>query len=223
MTRILSRIGVSYQIGLVGLIGVIGLIVVGIVYYFGSTELAGAARALEQSNSGLATLAEIKIDLLETRRSEKDFLLRRKEDYVKKQEDALAKFARDAAEFRASVGGARRAQLDKVSAAVARYQTLFGVVAGNMRKIGLDENSGLQGRLRGSVHDIEALIIGKDDGLNAAMLMMRRHEKDFFARLDRKYIDAMMEASVRFGERLNAAAIPAEQKPMIAEELTAYQ
>src|SRR5258708_25032932 len=95
MTRILSRLGVSYQIGLVGLIGVIGLVVVGIVYYFGSNELASAGRALEQSNSGLATLAEIKIDLLETRRAEKDFLLRRKEYDIKQHDEALAKFAAD--------------------------------------------------------------------------------------------------------------------------------
>ncbi len=224
MTRILSRLGVSYQIGLVGLIGVIGLVVVGIVYYFGSNELASAGRALEQSNSGLATLAEIKIDLLETRRAEKDFLLRRKEDYVKKHDAALAKFGRDAAELRSSVSDDRRIQLDKVSAAIAQYQTQFAIVAADMRKIGFDENSGLQGKLRGSVHDIEALIAAdKDDGLEAAMLMMRRHEKDFFARLDRKYVDAMKGSTLRFGEKLNAAAIPAEQKPTITEKLAAYQ
>jgi methyl-accepting chemotaxis protein len=224
MTRILSRIGVSYQIGLVGLIGVIGLIVVGIVYYFGSNELASAGRALEQSNSGLAKLAEIKVDLLEMRRSEKDFLLRRKEDYVKKHDAALAGFTRDAAEFRNWVDEARRTQLDKVSSAVVRYQTKFDVVADDIRKIGLDENSGLQGKLRGSVHDIEALIVAdKDDGLDAAMLMMRRHEKDFLARVDRKYIDAMKEAALSFSEKLKAATIPAAQKPAITEKLAAYQ
>src|SRR4051794_9442002 len=178
MSKLLSRIGVSYQIGLVALIGMIGLIVVGTVYYFGANQLASAGHALEQSNAGLAKLAEIKIDLLEMRRSEKDFLLRRKEDYVKKHDAALAEFTRDAAEFRNFVDDARRAQLDKVSAAVALYRTQFDIVAEDLRKVGFDENSGLQGKLRGSVHDIEALLDGdKDDGLEAAMLMMRRHEK----------------------------------------------
>jgi methyl-accepting chemotaxis protein len=224
MTRILSRIGVSYQIGLVGLIGVIGLIVVGIVYYFGSNELATASRSLEQSNSGLAKLAEVKVDLLEMRRSEKDFLLRRKEDFVKKHDAALAEFTRDAAEFRNLVGDARRVELDKVSAAIAHYQTQFGVVADDVRKVGFDENSGLQGKLRGSVHDIEALLDGdKDDSLDVAMLTMRRHEKDFLARVDRKYIDAMKEAALRFGEKLKAANIPTAQKSAISEKLAAYQ
>jgi len=224
MKRILSRVGVSYQIGLVGLIGVIGLIVVALVYYFGSVELGAASEALAHSNASLAKLAEVKIDLLETRRAEKDFLLRRKEDYVKKHEAALAEFTRDAGQLRAMVGEQRRAQLDKVSGAVAQYQRQFNLVTDEARKIGLDENSGLQGKLRGSVHDIEALIANdKNDGLDAAMLAMRRDEKDFLARLDRKYIGAMKEAAARFEAKLASAEIPAEQKPVIKAKLAAYQ
>src|SRR5216684_752900 len=104
MARLLSHIGISRQIGLVGLIGVIGLIVVGGSYYVGSVKLAEAGRELAQSNSGLATLAAVKIDLLEARRSEKDFQLRRKEDYVKKHATALAAFTRDAGALRDLVG-----------------------------------------------------------------------------------------------------------------------
>jgi len=224
MSRVLSRVGVSYQIGLVGLIGVIGLIVVALVYYFGSVQLDAANQALAHSNSGLAKLAEIKLDLLESRRAEKDFLLRRKEDYAKKHEAAFAEFTRDASELRAMVGEERRAQLDKVSAAIAQYQRQFNLVLDEARKVGLDENSGLQGKLRGSVHDIEALVAGdKNDGLDAAMLAMRRDEKDFFARLDRKYIGTMKEAAARFEAKVASAEIPAEQKPVLKAKLAAYQ
>jgi methyl-accepting chemotaxis protein len=165
MLRMLSRISVSYQIGIVGAIGVIGLIAVGIVYYIASAEIAGASRALEQTNASLAKLAEINIDLLEARRAEKDLLLRRKEDYVKKHSAALARFTIDAGVFGNLVDQSRRAQIAKVSAAVAQYSTQFGMVADDARRVGLDENSGLQGKLRGSVHEIEALIAsGQDDG-----------------------------------------------------------
>jgi methyl-accepting chemotaxis protein len=224
MARILSRFGVSYQIGLVGMIGVIGLAIVGMVYFVGSTQLARASRGLAQSNAGVVKLADVKIDLLQARRSEKDFLMRRKEEFATKQNAALSDFARDADALVNLVGAKRQVALAKVSTAIAQYKSQFAVVADNLRKIGFDENSGLQGRLRASVHDIEAILDGDaDDRLNAAMLMMRRHEKDFFARTDRKYIEAMNEAAIRFAAKLDAASIPAEQKPIIGEKLAAYQ
>jgi methyl-accepting chemotaxis protein len=224
MTSALSRIGVRYQIGLVGLVGVISLIVVGVLYYTGSRESADAGRALERSNASLAKLAEVEIDLLQARRSEKDFLLRRKDEYVQIHEAALVKFSSDAAALQALDGGRFRSQLDNISTIVGQYKNQFGVVAADQRQIGLDENSGLQGSLRGSVHAIEALLVDdKNDGLEAAMLMMRRHEKDFFARIDRKYLDAMKEAATKFSDKLSAAAIPSEHKPVISEKLDAYQ
>ncbi len=82
----------------------------------------------------------------------------------------------------------------------------------------------MQGKLRGSVHNIEDLLAkDNDDGLMAGMLMMRRHEKDFFARLDRKYTGLMKEAADHFSEKVTSAPIPGDQKPAIAEKLAAYQ
>src|SRR5207245_2473240 len=114
------------------------------------------------------------------------------------------------------VGEQRKAQLAKVVAAIAPYKTQFDIVVENVRKIGFDESSGLQGKLRGSVHDIEE-ILGKikSDGLDAGMLMMRRHEKDFLARLDAKYVKTMKEAAEQFGKKLEASSVPAEQKTAI--------
>ena len=61
MARILSRVGISYQIGLVGLIGIIGLIAVGVIYAAGSRELADASRALDRSNAAIRMLAELHV------------------------------------------------------------------------------------------------------------------------------------------------------------------
>jgi len=224
MASTLSRIGVKYQIGFVGLIGVMGLVAIGILYAIGTESAADASRTVERSNSSLATLAELNIDLLQARAAEKDFLLRRKEEHVAKHDAVLARFTIDAGALQNLVGEQSRAELDKILAGVGHYKSRFDVVADDLRRIGLDENSGLQGSLRGSVHEIEALLVkDKNDGLEAAMLMMRRHEKDFFARIDRKYLDAMNEAAARFGEKLKDAAIPVEHKALIAEKLASYQ
>ena len=224
MSRTLSRVGVSYQIGLVGAIGVAGLLLAGLIYAIGSNRITDANHALAVANASLASLAEIKIDLLEARRAEKDFLLRRKEDYVAKHAVAIAHFHHDADQFANLAGGADREEVHKVIAAVALYTSQFAIVADTTRRIGFDENSGLQGSLRGSVHAIEALINdGKDDRLDAAMLMMRRHEKDFLARLDPSYIDAMKTAATDFAAKLALAALPETTKSVIAGRLADYQ
>ena len=77
MARVLSRVNVGVQIGLVGAIGVFGLIAVGLAYYVGSSRIADANLALKNSTTTFETLSEINVDLLEARRGEKNFLLRR--------------------------------------------------------------------------------------------------------------------------------------------------
>ncbi len=224
MKKLLSKFGVAYQIGLVGGLGVVGLVLVGLLYYGGTVEVAASNRALERTNAGLALLDQVKIDLLEARRSEKDYLLRRNEEFAKKQAEALARFRRDSKALGALVDARDRALIEKVGAAMAEYETQFGVVVADTAKVGIDENSGLQGTLRDSVHGIEHTIDDdKDARLDAAMLMMRRHEKDFFARLERKYLEQMTAAAVRFGELLAQSPLPAAQKADITAKLVAYQ
>ena len=224
MTAMLSRVGVAYQIGFVALVGVLGLILVGILYYFGSVELAASRHALERPNVALTRLDKVKIDLLEARRSEKDFLLRRNDDDVARQAAAIAQYMQDSRELYGLVGDAGRRRIDQVGAAIDEYQKQFVIVVGNVHKVGLDENSGLLGTLHNSVYEIEKIVdADKDARLDAGMLMMRRHEKDFFARLDREYIEQMTAAAARFGEMLWDSNLPTEHKRQIAERLVDYQ
>ena len=62
------------------------------------------------------------------------------------------------------------------------------------RVLGMDENSGLHGRMRQAVHNLEGLVAG-DRELEYWMLMMRRHEKNFIQRGTAKYIDRMDAAT----------------------------
>ncbi len=224
MSRLLGRISIGYQIGLVGLLGVAGLLVVGLLFSIGSQRMDEAARLLERSNAGLAKLAEMDIALLHARRAEKDFQLRHDEAYLKRNAEALAEFAHHSQEFKAIVDGQRLAEVAKVEAAITQYQRQFVAVGEIVRKVGLDENSGLQGRLRKAVHEIESLLAKeKRDGLDAAMLMMRRHEKDFLARRDPKYIEALKKAASDFQGKLREAKLESGTDRVIQEKLSAYQ
>jgi methyl-accepting chemotaxis protein len=223
MQRILGRIGIRYQIGFVGLAGVLGLVLVGGLYYIGNQHLAVSDRSLERANASLAMLDRMKIDLLEAQRDEKDFLLWRSDEFVKKHTAALARSKQDGAALSALVGPDRQALIDKVAAMMGEYEKQFGAVVGDVVKVGRDENDGLQGALRGSAQEIEKTIGDEDARLDAAMLIMRRHEKDFLARLDGKYVAQMRQAAARFSELLALSALPAERKSEIAKQLVSYQ
>lgn len=224
MNRLLARVGIGAQIGLVGLIGVLGLAIVGILQYSGSHKIAQSQADHERTGASLSHLAAIDLDLLQARRSEKDFLLRHKEEYVLKHEAAMTAFKQDAAAFSAASDESRRAKMAQVSLEVARYEAQFAQVAETARTVGLNENSGLIGKLRQSVHKIEETIAPlKNDGLEAAMLMMRRHEKDFFARLDAKYVEALKNAATAFETKLAATSLPPKTKAAMKDQLAEYR
>jgi methyl-accepting chemotaxis protein len=224
VNKLLSRFRIAYQIGLIGAIGVFGLLVVGIFYFTGLSVETKAQQDLARANDALSILGAVKVDLLEARRSEKDFLLRLSDDYVKKQAAAVDAFGKGAATLSALVSGDIRQQIEKVSAGVAQYKAQFSAVVADAVKFGYNENAGLQGSLRASVHAIEDLVNAeKNSALDAAMLMMRRHEKDFFARKDPQYLDAMKKAASRFGETLDASAMASDSKAVIHAKLDAYQ
>ena len=63
---------------------------------------------------------------------------------------------------------------------------------------GLTQDVGLRGAFRDAAHDLEAVIEEhSDDTMMVAYLMLRRHEKDYLLRLDKKYVgkngDAVLE------------------------------
>src|SRR5947209_2086084 len=99
----------------------------------------------------------VEINLLEARRAEKDFLLRRKDDYVQKNDSAASAASRD---LKTSCGPILRAEsravADKIILLVADYVTRFAAVVQAEHKVGLDENSGLQGSLPVVASEVKA-------------------------------------------------------------------
>jgi methyl-accepting chemotaxis protein len=225
VTKILSQLGITRQIALIGVLGVFGLITVGVVYAIGSMQQAAAQLQIEAANTRLATLSDVKINLLEARRAEKDFLLRRKDDYVQKQDAAVSAASGDLKTLRSlAIDAETVAIIDRLVPLISNYAAQFAIVVQASHKIGLDETSGLQGSLRQAVNEIEEVLKSSDDfGLDVAMLMMRRHEKNFFARSDAKYLDEMKTAAQDFERRLAASRLPEAQKSVVKDKLAAYQ
>jgi methyl-accepting chemotaxis protein len=221
-------IRLTHKIMAIGLIGLIGLTAFGAIYRYGSTSqdrsrvIAASARAIAELNQRLAT------EMLEARRAEKDFQLRRDPVYSKRHAELSAAVRRDLGELKSRIGsegyGDIADKLDVEQRDYDNYLREFDALAESEVKLGLNETLGLSGSLRNAVHDIEAKLKEiVEPRLTSGMLMMRRHEKDFMLRRDIKYVGELNQAAADFTKLLAGAEMTPAVKADIANKLRLYQ
>jgi len=219
------RFGLRAQILL---LGVTGVLVVGAIYLVGlqienrSQRIADRFAALE------STTAKVSEGLLQAREVATEFL--RKPDVRKiVVHDELVKAAVnqlsdiEATSSMLPEGDPLRQSLS-FRAVITSYTTRFSNVASAQKLIGLNENDGLQGKLRSAVHSVESKLKTFDQPrLAVLMLMMRRHEKDFMLRNDEKYGDELGKRSNEFLTELSASDLPEASKAEIVKLVQSYK
>jgi methyl-accepting chemotaxis protein len=218
----------THKIMAIGIVGLVGLLAFGAIYQIGSWSqdasraIAGNARTISDLNKKLS------MEMLEARRAEKDFQLRRDEVYSKSHAELSAAIDRDFQQLETFV---RSSGINDISEEIGvahngfkNYLKDFGALAQAEIKLGLNETLGLSGSLRTAVHDIEAKLKESDNPrLTSWMLMMRRHEKDFMLRRDQKYVGELKKAAVEFSKLLASADMPPALKADIVQKLEKYQ
>ncbi|MBB1485051.1 methyl-accepting chemotaxis protein [Oceanospirillum sediminis] len=115
--------------------------------------------------------------------------------------------------------------LSRVIQGTSRYTEAFSQLRTQKLNLGLTPVTGMYGQLRKAVHQAEQRI--KDAGqtqLTAAMLMLRRHEKDFMLRHQIKYVQKFDSSFQIFEQQLdNASALNPQQKDGIRQPMQQYQ
>jgi methyl-accepting chemotaxis protein len=218
----------THKILVLGLIGLAGVVLIGAIHLYGESTIETYRAAAARARSSAELNRKIEVELLEGRRAEKDFLLR---NDVKKADNQIELSKAVAVDIDmlhdqiAAIGKADLAgQIETMRASLRQYQGHFGAVVELKQKLGLNENAGLEGQLRGSVHGIETKVTElHEPGLMVTMLMMRRHEKDFMLRRDPKYGDEMGKRVAEFTSALDAASIPEAAKADLRKALADYQ
>src|SRR5436190_1330794 len=215
------RLGLAPKILAVGGIPVLGLALVAAVYFFGENSLARYQSISDQTSAISAVMDKMSVRFLQMRRAEKDFLLRDDESYVKRHGELANQAGEDVNKLKTMLEAGQYVALVKnaadINAGFDTYVKHFRALADAKRKLGLNADSGLQGSLRQSVHEIEKSLGAFDEPrLNAGMLTMRRHEKDFILRRDTKYGDELKKAAASFSETLNQSNLPQAAKEDIA-------
>ena len=225
MSRLLSRLPLRLQIGLIALIGVVGLAVLGTTYLVSDLSLTRMQGRLDMARAAHETLNGIDTGLLQARRNEKDFLLRKQERYLTQHaaviKETLAK-VQALPGYLSDADAAAKARA--IAPGIETYVSRFNAVGQAHIRLGLNETKGLQGALRTSVRDVEAILAKDDDQkLDVLMLMMRRHEKDFIMRLDPRYGEEMKARAAQFATALAASPLPAAVRTEIAAKMADYQ
>ncbi|WP_416896428.1 MAG: methyl-accepting chemotaxis protein [Minwuia sp.] len=216
-----QNLRLKLQIGTLALVGGIALLAVGVVYQISDTRGASLREARQEMAREFLTGKAAEAALQKARREQMTFMLSR-------DEAAIQAFNASAAVALETLDKLNAEQLDdetrtRVVAGAHRYSELFGALADAQKSLGLDEKSGLLGALRASVHAVETeLKQFEADKLTVKMLMMRRHEKDFLARGDEKYVTRLDQRVAEFVELLPASGIPRANQKAILEKLDAY-
>jgi methyl-accepting chemotaxis protein len=218
----------THKIMAIGVLGLLGLLAVGAIYQIG-TASQDRSRLLADEGRAIANLnTRLSISMLEARRAEKDFQLRREPSYSRHHAELATKISGDFERLKILLRtGGYGAMLEKIEAAqrgFAAYAKDFKELAEAESRLGLNETQGLSGSLRTAVHNIEAKLKEIDEPrLTSAMLMMRRHEKDFMLRRDPKYVRELKETEGELVKAMERAQIAPSLRAEITEKLQKYQ
>lgn len=180
----------------------------------GETEIAARASMIESL-------------MLQCRRNEKDFLLRKDEKYIEKLSENAASLKRMAESViglaEKTDAGQTKTITSEIIAHAETYADTFGEVAKAWKTRGLDHNSGLQGKFRETIHRLEEdLNTHKVGDLYLALLQVRRYEKDYIRTESEKYKAKFSEAVETFASLLEESACEPTEKKVLEKALSKY-
>lgn len=137
---------------------------------------------------------EAEVSMLQCRRSEKDFLMRKDKKYLGQMEENINKLKTHAGKIAGIAKKAKNAEFEKSAADIAKYADqyyeTFKQVVSLWEKRGLDHKSGLQGAFRDAVHELsDSAKVGGEKDTAILLLTLRKHEKDYLLRFEKKYVD----------------------------------
>ncbi|MBU0912029.1 MAG: methyl-accepting chemotaxis protein, partial [Gammaproteobacteria bacterium] len=168
---------------------------------------------------------QLNLNVLQLRRSEKDFLLRSDIEYQQKFNQTATELNQKATLL--SEGLAAQdidtTPLNSFTAFTKSYQELFNQLVQLSEQVGLDPQSGLYGELRAKAHELEQAFKDTNDLLlTTQLLQLRRAEKDFMLRLDIKYLESFNKGFAEFRNQIQSNISDTSQALKMQQLADAY-
>ncbi len=151
-------------------------------------------------------LKDLQIAMLQLRRSEKDFLLRKNVKYQQTFSDTFKHALQliNGLEQRLAATDFAETNLTVIKNGLQSYQQIFQQLISSSTAKGLDKNSGAYGKLRDATHVLEESIAAVNDFESQTYLLtLRRHEKDFILRNEEKYLGRLLDTADKLKVRLS--------------------
>jgi methyl-accepting chemotaxis protein len=150
------------------------------------------------------------VEVLQARRQEKNFTLRREAEYVGKTNAHIA----EAEKHVASIAERDPSQADQCAKGrkqLQEYAALFGQLAETETAVGLTEKDGVRWKFIVAAREVEQEFKDvKDKDMTISLLQMRRQEKNFIERGKQEYLDRYLNHLAQFRKALDV--LPDEAK-----------
>jgi methyl-accepting chemotaxis protein len=162
--------------------------------------------------------------MLESRRSEKDFLARKQLEYVDRVNKYVDLVLAEAAEIE-RIAEAEEGKIFalRVQELMRTYHGAFQEIVRAWQKNGLDPDSGLQGQFRKTIHEVEEKAKNfRASSLYLTLLQIRRAEKDLGLRLDVEYVDRVRNLANLFREQLQQSSLEAQAITRLEAAIDSY-
>lgn len=196
------------------------------IVYAATTWLVSSRVGEERDLAKLSLMfVDFEAHLLEQRESEKNFLKSGSKEDLDAHKAAYEHTKELLAEVRANpqaTDGETKLAAD-LEKHLDTYRNAFLAAASAHVARGVDEESGLQGKLRKAVHGAEDLVsrTGSPE-LRAALLQLRRNEKDFLLRERQEYASAFAKNAEEMTRLLAGSGIDAGMRMRISELMSTY-
>lgn len=199
-------------------ISIIGMLVMLLLLNYSNTSI--------QKNADLKNqIASINTTVLQLRKDEKDFLIRKDLKYVDSfnaEIDSTMQLLTSIISNLDDIGIEQKEAL-ALNDVIIQYQQHFQAIVETKKRIGLTPQTGLYGDLRKAVTNTEKLIGENNFQLLSSMLQLRRNEKDFMLRNDLKYRDKFLKNHENLNAFLSKSIFNAEHKNKIKLSLEPYK
>jgi len=214
------------QIFLAFSVVIVLLMFVIVTYYFGLNKSENQFVSLiENELQVVVEVGEIEAHMLECRRDEKDFLLRKNLKY-------LAKLKKNVKLFKEHANNILKITKDKrileqtglILKYIDEYKGSFESVVQSWQKKGLTHKEGLQGKFRNIVHELSAeLKKNKNNLAMVSLLTIRKHEKDYLLRNDNKYVTKNLKELDNLKSILTNEGITKEVNSLLFKKIDLYK
>ena len=157
------------------------------------------------------------LTLLQIRRSEKDTGLRRSQEYVDRTHDLIRRFIALVAE-----SDMEETVKSDLTRTMGSYREQFdayarGALAGAAVKGGV-------GAYREAAHAIERILVSNSvPDFEEGILMLRRSEKDYLLRGDKKYVEMVRRELRGIRGNISASGVSEQEKAALSERLDRYE